>query len=676
MAGNRLALESSPYLRQHATNPVDWYPWGAEALERARAEQKPIFLSIGYAACHWCHVMEHESFEDPEIADLLNRHFVSIKVDREERPDLDQIYMTATVALTRHGGWPMSVFLTPDLKPFYAGTYFPPEDRHGMPSFRRILQGVLNAWNDRRADVIASADQITAYLRQAEQQEAEAGILEPALLQIAGAGLRQAYDATHGGFGRAPKFPHPLELKLLLRLHHRFGAAESLEMVTFTLDRMAAGGIYDHLGGGFARYSTDARWLAPHFEKMLYDNALLTQVYLEAYQVTRRERYRQVVTETLRWVEREMTSPEGAFFSSLDADSEGEEGKFYVWSQAEVEEVLGPDAALFCDVYDVSAHGNWEGHNILHRPKTPAQDARLHGLTEEELEARLAACRERLFAVRAGRVRPGLDDKVLTGWNGLMIAAAAQAGQVLDERWIRLAATAADFVLTTLRRPDGRLYRSYHALSGARLNAYSEDYAFMIDALTHLYEATWEGRWLRAATELAEVLIDQFWDEADGGFFFTGKDHEQLLLRNKEPEDNAVPSGNSMAALGLLRLARFVGRSDFAAKAERTLRTFAGRMAAMPLAYGQMLAAVDFLLGPVREVVVAGEAEREEALTLLRQRFDPRRVVISGSAPEVAAHFQGRQAKDGQVTTWICVGQTCEAPLVGLSALRQRLDQR
>jgi uncharacterized protein YyaL (SSP411 family) len=684
MAGNRLVKESSPYLRQHAHNPVDWYPWGPEALARARAEQKPIFLSIGYAACHWCHVMERESFEDPEIAAILNRDFICIKVDREERPDLDQIYMAATVALTRRGGWPMSVFLTPSLKPFYAGTYFPPEDRYGMPSFRRVLLGVLKAWQERREEVLQTADAITEHLREADHLAAsgEATGLETNLLREAGRRLRLAYDADHGGFGQAPKFPHPLELKLLLRLHDRFGGEEessdALNMVTFTLERMAAGGIYDQLGGGFARYSTDDRWLVPHFEKMLYDNALLVQVYLEAYLVTGQPRFRHVITETLGWVAREMTSPEGAFYSSLDADSEGEEGKFYVWSQSEIEQILGPEAALFCDVYDVTPTGNWEGHNILHRPKTPAQDARLHNLSEAELENRLAACRAKLLAARSTRPRPGLDDKILTAWNALLISALTQAGSVLDEHYVHQAAAAADFLLTTLRQSDGRLYRTYHAQSGPRLNGYLEDYAFLIEALTHLFEATLDGRWLHKASRLADVMIAQFWDETGGGFFFTGKDHEPLILRNKEPEDNAVPSGNSVAALGLLRLAHLLRRDDWRRLAERTLQTFVDRMAAVPMAYGQMLAAVDFYLGPVREYVIAGDLASppvQEALRLVRQRFDPRRLIIAGPAPQVQHYFQGRTAPPGDVTVWLCAGSTCEPPLTGLEALRQRLEQ-
>ncbi|HMP02902.1 MAG TPA: thioredoxin domain-containing protein [Gemmatales bacterium] len=682
-ATNRLAGEASPYLRQHASNPVDWYPWGPEALTRAREEQKPIFLSIGYAACHWCHVMERESFEDPDVAALLNAHFVPIKVDREERPDIDQIYMTATVALTRHGGWPMSVFLTPTLEPFYAGTYFPPVDRHGLPSFRRVLEGVSQAWTGRREEVLQGAAQLTEHLRASEHFEPAADTLPADLLPQAGAGLARAFDLTHGGFGNAPKFPHPLELRLLLRLDHRSPNADLRGMVTLSLDRMAAGGLYDQLGGGFARYSTDGRWLVPHFEKMLYDNALLVQTYLDGWLVTGTPRYREVIAETIGWVEREMTSPEGAFFSSLDADSEGEEGKFYVWSRDEVAAVLGSEAYLFSDVYDVTASGNWEGHNILHRPKTLAQDARLHGLEEADLEARLAACRQRLLARRGERVRPGLDDKVLTAWNALMISALAQAGAVCDQRWINQAARAADFVLGTLRREDGRLLRSYHPKSGPRLLGYLEDYAFLVDALTHLYEATFEVRWLRAALTLADAMVDLFWDAVGGGFFFTGRDHEHLIVRNKEPEDNAVPSGNSVAALGLLRLAQFTGRTDLADKATETLRTFAPRLAVMPMAYGQMLAAVDFSQGPTRSWVIVGRpgaADTEEVVRLLRGRFEPRRIMVAldpdvAVPAELATLAEGRTMQEGVATVYPCEGQTCAAPLVGPAALRQYLGQ-
>lgn len=683
---NRLAQESSPYLRQHAHNPVDWYPWGPEALARARQLDQPIFLSIGYSACHWCHVMEHESFEDPEVGRLLNENFVSIKVDREERPDLDQIYMDFVVRSTGHGGWPMSVFLTPDLKPFYGGTYFPPDDRYQgqMPSFRRLVTALADAWQNRRGEVVETAGQITEQLRAGLQAGPRPGELTPGLLLNAGHYLERAFDSRYGGFGQAPKFPHPMEIRLLLRLEKRFGDDNALKMARATLDHMARGGIYDHLGGGFHRYSTDARWLAPHFEKMLYDNALLTSAYLEAFQATQGPLYRRVAEETLAYVRREMTSPEGAFYSTQDADSEGVEGRFFVWSQAEVEEALGKELAeLFTYAYDVTPGGNWEGHNILHRAKSDEQDARLLKMSEDELCRKLTEGRRKLFEVRERRVKPGRDEKVLAAWNGLMIAAFAQAAQVLDDPgYAETAARAADFVLRQMRGPDGRLRRTWGAAAGAKLNAYLEDYAYLVDALVSLYEATFEPRWVEAAVELAGVMVEQFGDESGGGFFFTGKDHEALIARNKDLADNATPSGNAMAATGLLRLAKLTGRRDLAAKAEQTLHLCAGLMAERPLGTGQMLIGLDFWLGPVQEFAVVGdpdEAETRRVLRAVHGGFRPDKVValrprlgLPEEAELLLPLLAGKQAK-GAVTTYICQNFTCQSPLVGADALEKEL---
>ncbi|HLJ93432.1 MAG TPA: thioredoxin domain-containing protein, partial [Gemmataceae bacterium] len=534
---NHLLQETSPYLRQHAHNPVDWYPWGPEALERARQLDRPIFLSIGYSACHWCHVMEHESFEDPEVAQILNDHFVSIKVDREERPDLDQVYMTAVQMLTGQGGWPMSMFLTPDLKPFYGGTYFPPDDRYGRPGFKRLLLALGEAWQSRRGEITESSDQITERLQQASRVEPADGELDESLLQNAVRMHARVFDSTYGGFGQAPKFPHAVELGLLLRLWKRFGDDQALHMARLTLDRMAGGGIYDHLGGGFHRYSTDERWLVPHFEKMLYDNALLTAAYLDAYQATGEPLYAAVVTETLGYIQREMTSPEGPFYSTQDADSEGEEGKFYVWSAQEIEQVLGKERAeLFTDVYGVTPEGNWERHNILHRSRSNEQDARMLRLPEAELRRMLDESKRELLAVRSRRVWPGRDEKVLTSWNALMITAFARASQVLgNPDYSNQAIRAADFLLGSMRSPDGRLFRTYSAGSQPKLNGYLEDYAFLLDAVVTLYEATFELRWIEAALNLATVLIAEFWDESEGGFFYTGRSHEALIARTKDP---------------------------------------------------------------------------------------------------------------------------------------------
>lgn len=681
---NRLQYETSPYLRQHAGNPVDWYPWGQEALERARREDKPIFLSIGYSACHWCHVMEHESFSDPEIAELLNQHFINIKVDREERPDLDQIYMDAVMAMTGQGGWPMSVWLTPDLKPFFAGTYFPPDDRYGRPGFKRVLRALASAWQEHREQLVHQAEAVTEHLREHARLHDDGGETSEDLLRAAVVTLDRAFDPHYGGFGRAPKFPHPFELKLLLRAAKRFQDPQALEMAEVTLDRMARGGLYDHLGGGFHRYSTDARWLVPHFEKMLYDNALLVQVYLEAYQGTGKHEYRRVVEETLAWVEREMTDPEGGFYSTLDADSEGEEGKYYVWTIEEVRSALGEDAELFAAVYDVTEPGNWEGRNILNRPKTLAQDARLLGISESELEDKLRRLRQKLLAVRDRRVRPLRDDKILTAWNGLMIAAFAQAGQVLDARYGEVARRAARFVLERLRGSDGRLFRTVSPGAEPKLHAYSEDYACLLDALITLYETDFDADWIGAALDLAQILVRDFWDEAEGGFFFVSKDHESLIIRPKDTHDGSTPSGNSMAVTALLRLGKLTGRRYLEDKAVRTLRLFRNQIEAAPLAFGQMLIALDFHLGPVDEIAVVGagsRADTREVLSIIRHGFRPNKVVaylntelssdeqrrVVGLIPLLA----GKSAVDEQVTTYVCRDFTCSQPLVGLEPLRK-----
>lgn len=674
---NRLIHETSPYLRQHAHNPVDWYPWGPEALTRARELDRPIFLSIGYSACHWCHVMEHESFEDPEVGQLLGEHFISIKVDREERPDLDQIYMTAVQILTQHGGWPMSMFLTPDLKPFYGGTYFPPQDRYNLPSFKRLVQSLAQAWKTKRKEIEEGAGNLTENVRLWMRLEQTEGTLGPDLLRNALRQLSARFDPRFGGFGAAPKFPHPMELRLLLRLWKRFGDDAALSMANLTLDCMARGGMYDHLGGGFHRYSTDARWLVPHFEKMLYDNALLSVTYLESFQATGNPFYREVVEETLAYVLREMTSPEGPFYSTQDADSEGEEGKFFVWTREEVEKILGPEeAGLFASVYDVTAEGNWEGHSILNRSRSYTQEARLLKVPEEELRRRLGASKEKLFEVRGKRIWPGRDEKILTAWNGLMIAAFAQAAQVLEKPEYAAAATrAADFLLTRMRAPDGRLLRTTSASAQPKLNAYLEDYAYLIDALVSLYETTFEPRWIASALDLARVMSEQFWDTQDGGFFFTGKDHENLIARTKDPHDNATPSGNSMAVTGLLRLHKLTGQADLLEKAQKTLELYRGLLASSPLAAGQMLVALDFFLGPVQEFAVVGE-DAEKVLRFLRQAFRPNKVVAwkkTGKGEQGIKLLEGKTAQGG-VTTYICQDFTCQAPLVGLEALEKMMN--
>jgi hypothetical protein len=682
---NHLAGETSPYLRQHVFNPVDWYPWSGRAFKRAAALDRPIFLSVGYSACHWCHVMEHESFEDHDVARLLNDHFVSIKVDREERPDVDQIYMTAVQAMTGQGGWPMSVFLTPEQKPFYGGTYFPPDDRYGRPGFKRLLKALAEAWRTRRPELLSQAGDLTRQLQQAHAKAYAETELELDLLRQAARASAANFDPVHGGFGHAPKFPHAMELRMLLRAAKRFGDDDALHMVTRTLERMAAGGMYDQLGGGFHRYSTDERWLVPHFEKMLYDNALLAVAYLEAFQATRAPGFRRIVDETLRYVMREMTSPEGGFFSAQDADSEGEEGKFFVWTAEEIEKVLGADLAdLFAEACGVTDHGNWEGTNILHVARTVEQLAKLRGLSEETVRARLDDARRRLLQVRGGRVAPGRDDKILTSWTSLMIDAFAQAGAVLEiAEYIEHARRAGDFVLGHLRRDDGRIMRTYFSGAGGKLDGYLEDYSFTIHALVSLYEATFETRWIAAANALAELMVADFWDESAGGFFFTGNRHEALILRGKDPNDSSTPSGNSMAATALLRLGKLTGRREWLDRGEATLRAFAGLMDQSPSAASQMLIALDFYLGPVKEFVIAGDpstTETQEALRLIRGSFRPNKVIALHGPNTTARDEQmlpvlAGRASNGPLKSYICESFVCQAPITGIDALKRALAE-
>jgi len=672
---NRLIDETSPYLQQHAYNPVDWYPWGDQALARSKELDRPIFLSIGYSACHWCHVMEHESFENDDIAAIMNEHFVCVKVDREERPDLDQIYMNAVQLLTGQGGWPMSVFLTPNLKPFYGGTYWPPTARWGRPGFREVLLGVNEAWQDRRERVESQSEEITEAVVRVSGVRAEPTSLTEDLLRGAEKDLLAAADRTHGGFGGAPKFPHPMSLRVLLRTWKRFGSEDALAVVRTALDRMAAGGIYDHLGGGFARYSTDARWLAPHFEKMLYDNALLVPAYLEAFQATGNADYARVVRETLDYVLREMTQPEGGFYSTQDADSEGEEGRFFVWSDAEVRELLGDDADVFCACYDVSPSGNWEGRNILNRPRSHAQMADQLQLSEVALEEILSRCRATLFETRSKRVAPGRDDKVLASWNGMMIAAMAQAARVLNEpKYTDAASDAAQFILSTMRDDSGRLLHSFKD-GRARFNAYLDDYVCLIDGFVELFQTTGATGCLTSAVELAERVFEQFADLDAGGFFYTSSDHEQLITRSKDGIDNATPSGNGMAAYALLRLGRLTSRADIEDQAVETLEALSGQLEQMAMASGQSLLALDFLLGPAWEsVLIEGDDRSENARVreFLNRRFEPNQLLAIcplSDDPGPLELFENRSAIDGQATLYRCQQGTCQQPLAGAAAI-------
>ena len=678
-APNRLARESSLYLRQHANNPVDWYPWGPEALARAKELDRPIFLSIGYSACHWCHVMERESFEDEATAAVLDADFVSIKVDREERPDLDAIYMSALQALTREGGgWPLSVWLTPEGHPFYAGTYYPPENRYGRPGFRTLLRAIADAWRTKRQEIVEQSADVVAFLNDARSAGGTT-LPGPDVISAAATGLRRAFDATHGGFGRAPKFPHALEIRLLLRAWKRFGDTTALHMARHTLDRMAAGGMYDQVGGGFHRYSTDERWLVPHFEKMLYDNALLASAYVEAWQATCEPEYERIARETLNFVGREMTDPTGAFYSTLDADSEGVEGKFYVWSRSEIDAILGVDAELFCRVFDIRSGGNWEGHNIPNRPQTWEALAGPPGLSVPEVKDRCETAVARLYVARAKRVWPGRDEKILTAWNGLMIAAFAQAGAAFgDRRFAGYAQRSAEFVLKYLSRPDGRLYRTCAVGQPAKLDAYLEDYAFLIDGLLWLYHATFDPRWVGESVRLAEIMLREFSDPA-GGFFYTAESHETLITRTKDSHDGSTPSGNSMAATALARLAILADRPDFGAAAEQTLAAFGGLMAESPGGTGQMLAALDFHLGPVQELVLAGDRDPVHAavVTALRRRFLPTAVVVAhpveASDGEVLPLLRDRPPA-GDLTLYVCERGTCQAPVTGVEAVMKRIE--
>ena len=695
---NRLADETSPYLLEHAGNPVDWHAWGPAALERAVREERPIFLSIGYSACHWCHVMEHESFENEQIAAQLNDHFVSIKVDREERPDLDQIYMAAVQMLTGRGGWPMSVFLTPQLKPFYGGTYFPPQARMGMPGFDQVLTAVADAWANRRAEVLEAADRMTAQLSTIGNLPPAAKAPSRDVFAAAERALERIFDPHNGGFGAAPKFPHPFQLRLLLRLWKASRRQATLDMVCLTLDKMSAGGIYDHLRGGFHRYSVDERWLVPHFEKMLYDNALLAPCYVEAFQVTGEQRYANTARETLDYLLAEMRSPAGPFYSTQDADSEGEEGKFYVWTPAEVEQLLGPARAkTFCYVYDVSDVGNFEGKNILNQPKTLAQCGQILKRDPAELAAELADCRASLLATRSKRIAPRLDDKVLVSWNGLAIAALAQAGIALGEpRYTDAAAKAARFILATMRREDGRLYHTYRD-GRARFDAYLDDYACLADALVTLYEADFDETWIDEATKIADVILKHFTDRDRGGFFYTADDHETLVARPKDVQDSSTPSATAMAVTALARLGKLTGRTDYLEAADATLRLFTDLLREHPTAAGQMLLALDFHLGPTPELVIVGgsdTAATDRVRDDLRQRFWPAKIVALRPArhesPALAPIFAGKSPDGGisasgaaeskavsaaDPTLYVCENFACAEPVKGEQATRAAFDR-
>jgi uncharacterized protein len=650
---NRLANETSPYLLQHKDNPVDWFPWGEDALARARDDDKPLLLSIGYSACHWCHVMERESFEDDGTARLMNERFVCIKLDREERPDLDAIYMEACQAMTGSGGWPLNVFLTPEQVPFYAGTYFPPAPRMGMPSWRQVLEAVASAWDERRDEIRAGGDRIAERLQGAALLGPSKEPMREGALDEAVAGLRLAYDRAHGGFGGAPKFPPASALEFLLRRGER-------EMTSHTLRAMASGGMYDQVGGGFARYSVDAYWLVPHFEKMLYDNALLARAYLHGWQVTGDELFREVCEETLDWALREMRGPEGGFYSALDADSEGEEGRFYVWTLDELREALAdePDADEAIAWFGATGRGNFEGRNIPVR-----------GPGEPE---RRTDWRRRLYEARARREWPALDDKRLTSWNALMISALADAGAVLERSdCLDAARAAAEFVLGSLRDGDGRLLRTWKD-GQAKLNAYLEDHAFLLEALLTLYEASFEPRWFAEARALADSMIERFADEDKGGFFETSADHERLVARRKDLEDHPIPSGNASAAYGLLRLAALTGEHGYERRAVSGLRLVHELGAKHPHAFGHLLQALDFHLSPTREVALVGDDLRPLE-RVVRGAFRPH-LVLAGGERDGVPLLEGREPVDGRSTAYVCERFACKAPVTEPEELEQLLS--
>ena len=681
---NKLINETSPYLLQHAHNPVDWYPWGEEALKRARDEDKPILLSIGYSACHWCHVMERESFEDPDIAGIMNENFISIKVDREERPDLDSIYMSAVQALTGSGGWPMTVFLTPDGKPFYGGTYFPPVDSRGMPGFPRLLLGISEAYRDRRSEVLRSTQQLVSHLQHLTQATRGTDPLTPDILHQAYQPLAQSYDFQNGGIGSAPKFPQPMTYEFMLHYYHLTKSSRALEMVEMAVERMAAGGIYDQIGGGFHRYSTDPYWLVPHFEKMLYDNALLARLYLHTFQATGKSLYRRIAGETLDYVLREMTDPTGGFYSTQDADSEGEEGRFFLWTQDEMKDILGrEESSLIAGYYGVTKAGNFEGRNILNVAQDPESFASENGMSLGELESAINRARPLLLETRERRVHPARDEKVLSAWNGLMIRSFAEASSILRREDYRQAAeTNASFVLEALRE-DGRLLRTYKD-GRAHLKGYLEDYAFMADGLLALYEATFEYRWLEEATALADSMISLFWEDGESAFYDTGKDHEALIVRPRDVFDNATPCGSSVAVDVLLHLSVLTGDSDYARRGAAALRSMQQPVAQLPLAMGHWLCALDFYLSSPKEIAIVGartDPATQSLLDVVHGRYLPNKVVAgsdpgpAGQPPHNIPLLEGREMTDGP-TAYVCQNYVCLLPVTDPKALARQLDDQ
>ena len=690
---NRLINESSPYLLQHATNPVDWYPWGKEAFIKAKKENKPIFLSIGYSTCHWCHVMEHESFADEEVAALLNKYFVAVKVDREERPDIDQVYMAVTQTMTGRGGWPNNVFLTPDKKPFFAGTYFPKQARWDLPGLMDLLPRIAEIWQNDRENVEKNAQKITDLLA-SRGNPGPGDTLDQSIVDKARNMLANTYDPQYGGFGQAPKFPTPHILTFLLRRYHHSQDTQALEMVEKTLTRMRFGGIHDHIGFGFHRYSTDGQWLVPHFEKMLYDQALLTMAYAEAFQATGNTFYARTAREILAYISREMTSREGGFYSAEDADSEGVEGKFYLWTLPQIQKILGKkEAEAFKKIYNLEDDGNFKpsepeqpaGSNILHLKKTLPKLAVELGVSEKQLGAQLEKNRGQLFKIRKQRIHPFKDDKILTDWNGLMIAALAKAGRVLDEpKYTSAAVKAADFIMRRLRDKNGRLMKRYRD-GKAGLPAHLNDYAFVVWGFLELYQANFKTIYLQEALRLNDLMIKHFWDGQNGGLFMTADDGEKLLIRNKEIYDGAIPSGNSVAALNLLRLGHMTGRQDYLQKAESIGNAFSGAVNRYPPGHAHLMVALEYAQHPNYEVVIAGKPRAKDTramLTALRKPFLPGKVVVVRPADKkeaaaiirLAPYTEFMVPKDGKATAYVCTNFVCKLPTTNIPQMLANLQ--
>ena len=678
---NRLIHETSPYLLQHAHNPVDWYPWSEEAFEKAKKENKPVLLSIGYSACHWCHVMERESFENEKIAALMNELFVNIKVDREERPDLDEIYMNAVQMLTGRGGWPMTMFLTPEGKPFYGGTYFPPEDRQGMPGFPRILQGVAQAYRERPADVEKSVAQILETLHHMAESQPSEKDFAPGIIAESCEKIARAYDSENGGLGQAPKFPNPGVYELFLRYYSESGDERYLTMVAQTLSKMAQGGIYDHVGGGFHRYSVDAKWLVPHFEKMLYDNAQLLRIYSQAYVITGEPLYKTVVEESAGYLLREMHQPEGGFYSTQDADSEGEEGKFFVWTLAEIDALLGAeDGEVFARMYDVTEEGNFEEKNILHPILTVDQASKFFRKEKSEIEALIARTKEKLFTAREKRIKPFRDEKIIAAWNGLLLSGLAEAIKITGaSSCLEASRRTVEFIFGRMFR-DGYLLHVYKD-GQAKLRGYLDDYAFVALGLLDLYEVLLDRSLIDRAMELADIMLREFWDERGGGLFYTGKSHQPLISRAKPVFDASIPSGNAIAAQLLLRLYHLVGAEDYHTRAETILRSYYDAMVSQPFGFAHMLCALDQYLHPAQEIVIVGERSDARTTDLIKEihsLYLPNKAVLifapGESLEKVSPLMVGKQQIDGRPTAYVCQNFTCSAPVTSWAELKRLLQ--